>query len=185
MMIRSEDVDRYETLVAQYHDEFRPIGPEETYLLQSIIDIRWRLASIPAYEAALLDLGRTEMIRQEPELANNPAPVFDMQIRLYFEKKFRNLHLQEGRLARRREREMKELREREATRKAEAKAREEQASKTAQPPAPQPNGFVLTNAEIGQFVATLATETRESLLDALFLADLPANETMEDTAQTA
>jgi hypothetical protein len=102
------------------------------------------------------------MIRQEPEMANNPAPVFDMQVRHYFEKKFRNLHLQESRLARRREREMKELSERQAVRKAaQAKAREEQTSKTAQPSAP--NGFVFTPAEIGQVLATLTPESREKL----------------------
>jgi hypothetical protein len=183
VMVRSEDVDRYETLVAQYHAEFQPVGPEETYLLQSIIDVRWRLASIPAYEAALLDLGRSEMIRQDPEMAGNPRPVFDMQVRLYFEKNFRNLHLQESRLARRREREMKELLERQATRKAaQAKTSDEEAAKTAKAPSPIPNGFVFTTAEIDQFVATFTPESRENLLQKLLVEDDPSSETMQIAA---
>jgi len=176
IMIPSGDVDRYETLIADYHAQFQPVGPEETYLLQSIIDIRWRLASIPAYEAALLDLGRTEVIQQEPEMANNPRPVLDLQVRLYFEKKFRNLHLQESRLARRREREMKELLEMQAARKA----REEEKTKAA--PAPSQNGFVLTNEQIDQYLATLTPESREHLLDSLLCADLPACESKEAAA---
>jgi len=176
IMIRSEDVDRYETLIADYHAQFEPVGPEETYLLQSIIDIRWRLASIPAYEAALADMCRTEMIREVPELADNPAPVLDMQVRSHFEKKFRNLQLQEGRLARRREREMKELLERQAARKA----REEEERKAL--PAPAQNGFVFTSDQIDQFLATLNPESREHLLDALMFAELPASETLEAAA---
>jgi hypothetical protein len=194
VMIPSEDVDRYETLIADYHAQFEPVGPEETYLLQSIIDIRWRLASIPAYEEALLDLGRIEMIRLEPEMANNPRPVIDLQVRLYFEKKFRNLQLHEGRLARRREREMKELCEKQAARKAadqsaiasaeaEAKAREEERTQTAS--APTPNGFVFTPEKIDQFLATLPEESRELLLDALLRADIPPSLIPEVMAQTA
>jgi hypothetical protein len=176
IMIRSEDVDRYETLIADYHAQFEPVGPEETYLLQSIIDIRWRLASIPAYEAALADMCRTEMIREVPELADNPAPVLDMQVRSHFEKKFRNLQLQEGRLARRREREMKEL----VALQSARKAREEEQKKSA--PAPAPNGFVLTNTEIGPFVANLTPELRQNLLDAVLMSDLPVIETLEAAA---
>jgi hypothetical protein len=127
------------------------------------------------------------MIRHVPELANNPAPVLDMQLRSHFEKKFRNLHLQESRPARRREREMKELRALQATRQAaEAKAREAKAHEAAEPKktavAPVQNGTVFTNSEIGQFVANLTPELRQNLLDAILMSDLPGLETLEAAA---
>jgi hypothetical protein len=178
MMIRSEDVDRYEQLIADYHAQFEPVGPEETYLLQSIIDLRWRLASIPGYEAALVDMCRTETIRQVPELAKNPVSMLDMQVRSHFEKKFHNLHLQESRLARRREREMRELHSLQSARKA----REEEQKKAAPAPVPAQNGFVSTTAEIGQFVASLTPKSRENLLQKLLVEEDLSGETMQIAA---
>ena len=160
----------YEAHVRDYKNQFQPVGPEETHLLQSIIDTRWRLARIPGLEAALIDLGRRRMFEIEPGLAANPTPVIEMQVRLYMAKELRNLHLQENRLVSRREREMKELRAMQAVRQAaaaeaEAKTQAQQAA-AKQPPKP-PDGFVFTPSQIAQFLATLTPEAR-----AMFLAQV-------------
>lgn len=168
VLLPTDDAALYEAHVRDYKNEFNPVGPEETHLLQSIIDTRWRLARIPGLELALLDLARRQLIKEEPALANNPAPVLEMQARIHIQKDLRNLHLQENRLVRRREREMKELRELQAARnvaatEAEAKTKSERAAAKQQPPQP-PNGFVFTPSQIAQFLATLTPEAREMFL---------------------
>jgi hypothetical protein len=92
-----------------------------------------------------------------------------MQIRSHLEKKFRNLELQENRLVRRRERETKELRELQSTRKAaeEAKAKEKPAETASKPnaaSAPAQNGFVFSPSQIADYLASLTPEARENLL---------------------
>jgi hypothetical protein len=67
-----------------------------------------------------------------------------MQARIHLQKDLRNLHLQENRLVRRREREMKELRELQATRKAAEKSQGKKATATPAPLPPQDkNGLFL------------------------------------------
>jgi hypothetical protein len=107
------------------------------------------------------------MLQIEPKLAGNPGPAFEMQIRSHLEKKFRNLELQENRLVRRRERETKELRELQATRKAagqEAKAKPAEAAKPNAVSAPSSNGFVFSSSQIAGYLASLTPEARENLL---------------------
>ncbi len=174
VLLPTDDAALYEAHVRDYKNEFQPVGPEETHLLQSIIDTRWRLARIPGLEYALLDLARRQLIKEEPGLANNPAPVLEMQARIHLERDLRNLHLQENRLVRRREREMKELRERQATRKSteqqQAKAKKaEPVSAPASAAAPAPatkeeNGFVFPPPLMDEFLAMLTPETRAAFL---------------------
>jgi hypothetical protein len=180
VLLPADDAPRYEALVAEYRQHYQPLGPEETHLVQSIVDTRWRLARIPGLESALLDLGRRQLPSLEPGLADNPQPVLEMQIRVHLEKDFRNLHLQENRLVRRREREMKELRELQTARKAEtgqsstkeASPSVSSAAAVAQSNAennpPEQNGFVFTASRITEYLATLAPANRvEFLLEAL------------------
>jgi hypothetical protein len=177
VLLPTDDAARYESLVAEYQAHFQPVGPEETHLVQSIVDTRWRLARIPSLESALLDLGRRNLVDVEPALADNPKPVLDMQIRIHLEKDLRNLHLQENRLVRRREREMKELRELQAARRTETG----EATKKAAAPVsiavaaaatnsaapndpPAQNGFVFTTSRINEYLATLAPANRIGFL---------------------
>ena len=162
VLLPTDDAARYEAHVRDYQNEFQPVGPEETHLLQSIIDTRWRLARIPGLESALLDLARRNLINEQPALADNPPIVLEMQARIHLERDLRNLHLQENRLVRRREREMKELRELQATRKA---AKPAQAAEKKAAAAPQTeNGFVFTPPNLDDFLAILTPETRAQLL---------------------
>ncbi len=162
VLLPTDDAARYEAHVRDYQNEFQPVGPEETHLLQSIIDTRWRLARIPGLESALLDLARRNLVNEQPALADNPPIVLEMQARIHLERDLRNLHLQENRLVRRREREMKELRELQATRKA---AKPAQATEKKAAAAPQAeNGFVFTPPNLDDFLAILTPETRAQLL---------------------
>ena len=142
------EADAYQSLILDFQKQFQPVGPQETALVQSLTDIAWRLDRIPGLEYALLELGRVDLIKQSPELANNPTEMLEMQIRLHFEKQFRNLQLQENRLSRRRERETKELRALQQARQEAAEAQTKEAPKPAADSNPvnvsSENGFVFS-----------------------------------------
>jgi hypothetical protein len=119
VLIPSEDADIYQAHILSYEKLYKPIGPEECALVQSIADIRWRLNRIPALEIALLALCRKESAKDHDAFNRTDlSPILEMEIRRTHEKEFRNLHLQESRLARRREKELAELRGLQRDRKA-------------------------------------------------------------------
>jgi hypothetical protein len=187
VLLPEDDAAMYETMVNEYKDHFLPVGPEEIALVQSIVDVRWRLDRCPGLESALLDLGRKTMLEIEPKLAGNPGPVFELQIRGHFEKRFRNLELQENRLVRRRERETKELRELQAIRKAaEAdKAKAKPAQATVKPntvSATSQNGFVFSSSRVSDYVIGLSREEQKIFLREVLTAVAEAVQAMEAAA---
>jgi hypothetical protein len=125
MFAKAEDAKNYARHVADYQQQLQPVGPEESALVQSIADIRWRLATIPVLELGILAMGSAEIIDTNPDYWNKPEnqTKLVLEARRRNEKELRNLQLQENRLARRREREAAELR----TLQAARKAREEEA----------------------------------------------------------
>jgi len=112
------EADRYTAHIRDYELLHKPVGPEESALAQSIADLRWRLNRIPALEQAILATGGAAIVQEDPGYACDEA---ESNIRLEVcrkhEKELRNLHLQEQRLSRRRERETAELKELQAIRK--------------------------------------------------------------------
>ena len=122
VLLPSEDYEAYKSHILSYEKLFNPVGPEECSLTQSIADLRWRLNRIPSLEMALLTIGRSELARRH-ESFHQPTlnPILEMEIRRLYVKDFRNLHLQENRLARRREKEMAELKALQAERIAKEK----------------------------------------------------------------
>jgi hypothetical protein len=128
MFASAEDAKNYANHVADYRQQFQPVGREESALVQSIADIRWRLATIPVLELGILAMGSAELIDTNAEWAKPENQTkLALEVRRRHEKELRNLALQENRLARRREREMAELRALQAARKA----REEETLATA------------------------------------------------------
>jgi hypothetical protein len=115
-----DDAKSYGRHIADYQKQFQPVGPEERALVQSIADIRWRLATIPVLELSILALGSEDIIATNPEIWSKPEyqTTLTLEVRRRHEKELRNLQLQENRLARRRERETAELRSLQAARKA-------------------------------------------------------------------
>ena len=110
VLLPSDDLAAYQSHILSYEKLLKPIGSEENALVQSIADIRWRLNRIPALEMALLTIGHRELAATNEDFnCPNLTPILEMEIRRAYVKDFRNLQLQEARLARRREKEMAEL----------------------------------------------------------------------------
>ncbi|HEY6986894.1 MAG TPA: hypothetical protein VH369_00845 [Bryobacteraceae bacterium] len=157
VLLPSDDVAEYERHLAAYAEEFAPVGLLETNLVQSIADTDWRLRRIPALESALFAKGRIEFAElfNEQDLAARPH-LIDAHTFITYEKQIRNLQLQEARLARRREREIAELR------KLQAERMQKQQQEI---PA---NGFVFSTPQTSSFSAAISavnphTEPRTSV----------------------
>ena len=118
VLLLSEAAAEYQRHLAAFTDEFQPAGLRECELVQSIADTWWRLRRIPALEMALFAKGRIEFANlfEKEDLAARPH-LIDAHTFLVYEKQIRNLQIQEARLARRREKEMAELRELQQQRK--------------------------------------------------------------------
>jgi hypothetical protein len=111
VLLPTDDAAHYQNHTQSYEDHFQPVGPEEHALVQSLAETSWRLARIPGLEMAIYAQGRIEFAEEfeEEEEAVRRA-LIEAQTYLAYEKQLRNLHLQEARLVRRREKETAELR---------------------------------------------------------------------------
>jgi hypothetical protein len=120
MFANADEAKNYGSHVKDYERQFQPVGREESALVQSIADIRWRLATIPVLELGVIAFGSAEIIDTNPDYWTKPEnqTKLVLEVRRCHEKELRNLQLQENRLARRREREAAELRTLQAARKA-------------------------------------------------------------------
>ncbi|MGI8961989.1 MAG: hypothetical protein ACR2IV_19965 [Bryobacteraceae bacterium] len=112
VLLRAEDAARYEQHVCEFFAELQPVGPRETELVRSLADTSWRLARIPALEMTIFAHGRIQFASQfadrEPALQ---SCLIEMHTFLHYEKQLCNLHIQEGRLRRQREKDTAELRQ--------------------------------------------------------------------------
>src|ERR1700722_12202925 len=82
VLLPSDSADLYKSHILSYEKQFKPIGPEECALVQSIADVRWRLNRIPALEMALITIGRDELAAQDDNFNRADLdPVLEMQIR--------------------------------------------------------------------------------------------------------
>ncbi|HEY3455626.1 MAG TPA: hypothetical protein VGK64_13555 [Bryobacteraceae bacterium] len=141
VLLPSDDTAEYERHLFAYAEEFAPVGLLETNLVQSIADTDWRLRRIPALESALFAKGRIEFVElfNEQDLAARPH-LIDAHTFITYEKQIRNLQLQEARLARRRDKEIAELR-RLQNERTESRIQKKQQEIPA-------NGFVFSNPPI-------------------------------------
>ncbi len=172
VLLPFDDVDAYQQLLDDYVEEFQPVGVIERGLVQSLVDTCWRLERIPGLEYALIENGYNQLGTEDAaRTLATPNATLEMQIRLCAEKDFRNLALQESRLVRRREREMKELRELQATRKAKEEEQLKQAAQLSlvagakkQPFNLEELGFVFSTARFAQYMARLTPAMKNDLL---------------------
>ena len=111
VLLPSDDAAEYERHIRAYAKELQPLGQRECDLAQSIADIAWRLKRIPGLIMAIFARGRIEFADsfQQHDASLRPG-LIEIETSLAYEKQLRNLQLQEGRLARRREKETAELR---------------------------------------------------------------------------
>ena len=153
VLLPSDDVAEYERHLAAYAEEFAPVGLLETNLMESIAGTDWRLRRIPGLESALFAKGRIEFAElfNEQDLAARPH-LIDAHTFIAYEKQIRNLQLQEARLARRREKEIAELRRLQAERVQSKTGTGEHSAPFAEsdacPRFAAPNGFVFSTSEI-------------------------------------
>jgi hypothetical protein len=168
VLLPADDGALYEAMVRDYQNHFLPVGPEEIALVQSIVDVRWRLDRYPGLESALLDVGRKLMLEIEPKLAGNPAPAFEMQIRLTTKRNSatsnckRTVSSAVANAKRRNFANCKRLGKPQG-RKAKAKPAEAGAKPNAAS-APAGNGFVFSPSQLADYLASLTPEARENLL---------------------
>jgi len=169
-----DDFAFYAEHVRSYETQFEPVGPEESALVQSIADIRWRLDRIPGLEQAILTTGAVNAIAENPSLAAPSAHlVLELAIRRLHEKELRNLHLQENRLARRREREVAELNRLQDARRAKEEEKLAEAAKAdllaqskKQKLTSIPGvGFDFSSTRYAKFMSRLTPVQREKFLN--------------------
>lgn len=191
VLVSAEDAPRYHAHISDYQTQFEPVGPEESALVQSIADIRWRLNRIPGLEQAILATEGAKLTTENPTYAPpEAASVLEREIRLRHEKEFRNLALQENRLARRREREAAELQRLQTARKEKEEEALAAAAKAAllakhrnQPLTKVPGlGFVFSKDRFASYMSRLTPVQRAKFLNEAIAESQVQPETMEAVA---
>jgi hypothetical protein len=150
VLLPNDSVAAYENLGQLFLNQYKPATPEEERLVQSLIDSEWRLMRIPALEAGIYAVGREELADSVP------AHLLETHVYLTYERNLKNLHLQENRLRRNREKDLKALKELQAAchereailhriQQMKAKQKEQEES---QPQSAPEIGFVFETPEI-------------------------------------
>ena len=173
VLLPFDDKEAYQTLLNDYLKTFQPVGPIETGLVQSLVDTAWRLERIPGLEYALMENEYNRLGHENAHVAlNTPQAALELHIRQLCAKEFRNFELQENRLVRRREREMKELRALQAERKAKEEAELKQAAQAAlvaeqnhQPFQLEQLGFEFSTQRFAHYMARLTPAMKQTLLE--------------------
>jgi hypothetical protein len=157
VLLPADDVAEYQRHNALYEKEFKPVGLEESELVQSLAEISWRLRRIPALEMAIYAQGRIEFANHFADQEDPPVrrSLIELHTHLVYERQLRNLQLQESRLVRRREKESAELRRLQQERAQREKCALESAAqlyvaatRDTQPFNPAVHGFEFSIAEI-------------------------------------
>ncbi len=162
VVLPSDDAADYQRHVLAYEKECTPVGSQECDLVQSIADCVWRLRRICTLEQTLFSRGRLEFSGLFTDFdPASQAALIELHTYEVYEKQFRNLQLQEARLARRREKEIAELRQLQQQRVQkrndaikEAAALYLAAEQAGNPWNPDENGFEFSIVEIKSYLAT-------------------------------
>ncbi len=111
VLLPTDDVNEYAAFIAGYRHDFSPVGQAESELVHAIADADWRLRRVRALEFAIYAKGHADFEELFTEYAEEVRySLIQLHTHTTYEKDFRNLHLQENRLHRRREKDMAELR---------------------------------------------------------------------------
>lgn len=191
VLLPDDDVALYATHIKQFEMQFQPVGPLETSLCQSIADQIWRLNRIPALEMAITSTGRVTALQDFPHLAEPGANAsLELFVRRAHEKELHNLHLQENRIARRRDREIASIERYQAARKeleaenlaiaakATLLAEHKQETLTRTPGV----GFVFSKMRFDTYMSRLTAAQKGKFLAEAIVEAAPPLETMEAAA---
>lgn len=168
VLLATDDKAVYERHLSSYRKEFQPANEIELSLVQVIADADWRLQRISSLIIGFEAKGRQEIATEHEDVAPANCPnSMDLDGYLRYEKQIRNLCLQEGRLHRRREKDLAELRamqkarqDRHARELAEAADLYAAAKHDNEPFHPADHGFEFSVAEIEAY----GKKTRANLL---------------------
>ena len=130
IVLPTDDVAAYQTLVALINKKFNPANDIEQHLTQTIADTEWRLLRIPTLESGFYALGRHELAA---DCAHEPDPqlraaMLEAHIFRTYQKDLRNLALQERRLRNQLKQDTAELRRLQQERRLEETAEETEAN---------------------------------------------------------
>src|SRR3954451_4440085 len=110
VLMPGEDAEAYRLHCERFEDQFQPATAEEKELVQCLADLKWRLLRCSQLEHNLFALGRVEFAQT---FDHEPEPVRSALIQAYtwrtYAKDLNNLSIQETRLDKRFQRELKEL----------------------------------------------------------------------------
>jgi len=144
VLLPTDDVAAYEDHIQIYVDEFQPVGPRESELVQALADHGWRLNRIASLEMAIYAYGHEQFAEQFADRGAMAAGFIQMHTFLHYEKQLRNLQIQESRLRRNREKDTAELRRLQQER-LEASSRTASVSESVIPTVPGSIGFVFSS----------------------------------------
>ena len=60
VLLPTDDVEEYASFLAEYEQEFKPVGQQEKDLVQIVVDCHWRLRRIQELEYALYVRGERQ-----------------------------------------------------------------------------------------------------------------------------
>jgi hypothetical protein len=146
VLLPTDDAAEYQKLEQIYINHYKPVGFEEEFLVQSMINADWRLRRIPVLEAGIFAIGRRELA------GSVPAEILEAQIYLKYERQLKNLDLQLNRINRNREKDLARLNQLQSARKEREAIMKRFAAKAQAATAPQPkaesaNGSVFSTSE--------------------------------------
>ena len=103
VLLPTDDRDEYARFLADFQQQLKPVGPLECELVQIIVDCHWRLRRIQELEFALYAHGHEqfEPVFQDCPESERRSRIL-LQTHLTYEKQFRNPHIQEARIDRKR-----------------------------------------------------------------------------------
>ena len=101
VLLPSEDAALYEAHLAQFREQYQPVGDQELALVQSLADTWWRIARIPSLEMGIYALGRLEFADLFPDHEEGARKILiDAKVFLAYRRQLVSLGIQEGRLRR-------------------------------------------------------------------------------------
>jgi hypothetical protein len=105
VLLPSDDAELYATQLEVFREHYNPEGHLELERVQSIADAAWRLGRIPGLEAGIFTRGLREFAHLYPEVKDEQTRhnLLVAEVMIAYERQFRNLRTQEGRLRRQRE----------------------------------------------------------------------------------
>jgi hypothetical protein len=130
VLLPSEDAALYEAHLAQFREQYQPVGHQELALVQSLADTHWRLARIPSLEAGIYALGRLEFADLFPDHEEGVRKqLIEAKVYLTYQRQLANLSIQEGRLRRQAEKDLAALQGLQEGRRLETLARLNEAAR--------------------------------------------------------